>query len=40
MFRVAYWNGSEMTYGDGGDRLNALSMDADVVGHEFVRVIQ
>jgi Zn-dependent metalloprotease len=29
-----------MTYGDGGDRFNAFSMDADVVGHEFVRLTQ
>lgn len=31
----AFWDGTQMAYGDGGTRFKALSAGLDVVGHEF-----
>lgn len=34
-FENAFWDGTGMTYGDGGELLRPLSAALDVVGHEF-----
>ncbi len=35
----AFWDGTQMAYGDGGTRFKALSAGLDVVGHEFTHGI-
>ena len=34
-FENAFWDGTQMTYGDGANTFYALSGDVDVVGHEI-----
>ncbi len=34
-FENAFWDGTQMAYGDGASRFRALSAGLDVVGHEF-----
>jgi Zn-dependent metalloprotease len=38
-FDNAFWSGGSMTYGDGDQWFLPMSLDAGVVGHEFVRCI-
>jgi bacillolysin len=35
----AFWSSDSMTYGDGHQWFLPMSMDAGVVGHEFVRIV-
>ncbi|MEQ1564501.1 MAG: M4 family metallopeptidase [Myxococcota bacterium] len=35
----AFWNGSQMVYGDGGTYFRPLSLALDVVGHEFSHAV-